>query len=192
MCTASELKRQSERRTQQLRARRKCWPSADALSLCLLVFTHKACTCHLREVNWTIAFSVEVHYQTQRGSTPCLSEWVLMDTACQEMLSSKWLKKVYQQLNAQALQAWQIWRKETLNRAVNGRFITVMSADGYLKKNVKPTLRIASRRGSGPISALSGSYVDIKRITLSIKQHEKEFVKSRTAVVRNLWLWSNL
>lgn len=102
-----------------------------------------------------------------------------MDTACQEMLSSKWLKKVYQQLNAQALQAWQIWRKETVSRAVNGRFITVMSADGYLKKNVKPTLRIASRRGSGPISALSGSYVDIKRITLSIKQHEKEFVKSR-------------
>lgn len=35
--------------------------------------------------------------ETQResacGSSPCLSEWISMDTACQVMLSSKWLKK---------------------------------------------------------------------------------------------------
>lgn len=66
---------------------------------------------------------------TEGVNSPWFSEWILMDTACQVMLSSKWLKRVHQQLNAPELKARLIWRKETLNRAVKGSFILTRSVD---------------------------------------------------------------
>lgn len=49
---------------------------------------------------------------------------------------------------------------------------------GWLSRNDKSTLGIALTHGNRPILALSGNYVDMKRIkVLSVKRHGKDFLK---------------
>lgn len=93
----SEPRRQSERQAQQLRARKKCRPSADAWSLRLLVGTHKDQNCWLRKVIAQVHTSAGVPLtETQRwqlvASPLVYPKWISIGTACQVMLSCKQLK----------------------------------------------------------------------------------------------------
>lgn len=65
--------RESDRQAEQLRKRKTFWPLADARSLFLLVCMNRANACQLRKVDYTIAFSVEVHFLKQRVSSQQLS-----------------------------------------------------------------------------------------------------------------------
>lgn len=110
----------------------------------------------------------------------------LLTDAFQQMLK----KNIHQQLHAQAILAWLIWRNKTLNRAVNVCFIMMRSVDCYLETTNPPSSESHQPMEGGLLYLiLELQYVDVKKIKmLSIKHHDKVFSKKSQTQCKMLFV----